>query len=193
MKPREGMQTYKYMVDRNDTVVRLSENWQAFADDNRGGPRCLPGNVIGSSLWGHICDWETKHLYEIVLERVREHHHRATFPFRCDSPDMRRFLTLSVTPLDEGSINFESKIIKTEARKPVALLDPQVKRSNEFLRICSMCKKIAVSGVEWVEAEVAVERLKLFQMAIMPQFTHGICPSCFSAAMEELDRRKAKS
>ncbi len=188
MKPHERLETYEYRVDRNDIVVCLSENWQAFSDENRGGPRCLPGNVIGSSLWGHICEWETKQLYEIILERVREHHHRATFPFRCDSPDMRRFLTLSVIPLDQGSINFESRIIRTEARKPVAWLDPEARRSNEFLRICSMCKKIAVSSTEWVEVEVAVERLKLFHAEVMPQFTHGMCPSCFSAAMEELDK-----
>jgi hypothetical protein len=180
-------ETYKYGVDGNDIVVGLSENWQTFSEENGGGEGCYPKNIIGSSLWRHVCEWETKHLYEIILEKVREHNHRATFSFRCDSPEKRRFLTLAVIPMDEASIAFESTIINTEFREPVVLLKEGINRSKEFLRICSMCKKIAISSTEWVEVEVAVQELGLFQEVVMPQFTHGVCQSCFDAAMAELD------
>ncbi len=188
MNSNEGCNTYKYGVDGNDMVVGLSDNWQRFSDRNGGGERCYPRNIIGSSLWGHICEWETKNLYEIIMHRVREHNHRATFSFRCDSPEKRRFLTLAVIPMDEDAIAFESTIINTELREPVALLSSSIKRSKEFLRICSMCKRIAISATEWVEVEIAVQKLGLFEKVVMPQFTHGVCQSCFDAAMAELDK-----
>jgi hypothetical protein len=174
-------------VDGNDIVVCLSDNWRSFSEENGGGEGCYPENIIGSSLWAHICESETKHLYEIILEKVRQHNHQATFSFRCDSPEKRRFLTLAVIPMDKASIDFESTIVNTELREPVALLSSAIKRSEEFLRICSMCKRIAISATEWVEVEIAVQKLGLFQKVIMPQFTHGVCQSCFDAAMAELD------
>jgi hypothetical protein len=174
-------------VDRNDIVVALSDNWQKFSEENGGGEGCYPQNIIGSSLWRHVCDWETKQLYEVILKRVREHNHRATFPFRCDSPEKRRFLTLAVIPKEEASVAFESTIVNTELREPVALLSEGMKRSDEFLKICSMCKRIALSATEWVEVEIAVQKLGLFQKVVMPQFTHGVCQSCFDAAMAQLD------
>lgn len=192
MKRANSGETYRYGVDKDDIFVSLSENWEAFAEENAGGTGCYPGNIIGSSLWGHICQWETKHLYEIILEKVRDDHRRATFPFRCDSPDRRRFLSLSVIPMEERSIRFESRIVRTEARNPVALLKSGVARSDQFLRICSMCKRIALSEDEWVEVEIAVQRLGLFQMEVMPQFTHGVCKQCFEAAMAELDKGAGK-
>jgi len=90
--------------------------------------------------------------------------------------------------MPEQSIHFESQIVRTESRPPVELLKADIKRSEQFLRICSMCKRIALSANDWVEVEVAVQQLELFQRSVMPQFTHGICQDCFKAAMVELDK-----
>lgn len=181
-------ETYRYTVDKSDIILAVDENWRSFAEENCGGSGCLPETIIGSSLMDHISDWETKDLYETILRKVREQKRRATFPFRCDSPEKRRFLTLVVIPMEEASIAFESTIVNTELRKPVALLNSEIKRSEDLLRICSMCKRIAMSATEWVEVEIAVQRLGLFQKVVMPKFTHGICQSCFDAAMAELDK-----
>jgi hypothetical protein len=49
------------------------------------------------------------------------------------------------------------------------MLDPETARSNEIVRICSMCKKIAISQREWVEIEERVAKLRLFEEDAMPQ------------------------
>ena len=180
-------ETYDYIIDQKDVIVAVSKNWRSFADRNLGGSACLPERIIGSSLWDHICDGETKHLYEMILHKVREHSRQAKFPFRCDSPSERRFLKLSVIPIKDGSVHFKSEIIKTESREPVELLRGDVQRSEKLIRICSMCKKIAVSETEWQEVEVAVETMGLFQKRVLPKFTHGICQCCFDMAIAELD------
>ena len=188
-QPAVTSNTYTYIVDKNDRMLGLSANWQSFSDPNAGGAACLPINIVGSSLWGHIAEWETKHLYEMILEGVRNSQRSATFDFPCDSPEIRRFLTLSVSPLPDRSIHFKSQIVGTELRTPVHCLLANIERSDEFLRICSMCKRIAIGTEEWVEVELAVQRLELFQKRVMPKFTHGICKDCYTAAIAELDRR----
>jgi hypothetical protein len=187
MNPEEAGDTYTYGIDFNDVVIGVSENWQRFAEQNRGGSACLPQNIIGSSLWSHISDWETRQLYEAICGNVRERQRGATFRFRCDSPEIRRFLILAVTPMPRHSLFFTSQIVRTESRKPVELLMADAERSDEFLRICSMCKKIALSTTQWVEVEDAVQKLGLFEMNVMPKFSHGICQECFAVAMAELD------
>jgi len=77
-------------------------------------------------------------------------------------------LTTPFIPNDDGSVDFKSEIIKEELREPVDLLRHGIERSNEFVRICSMCKKIAVTEIEWEEVEIAVQKMKLFEMEVVP-------------------------
>jgi hypothetical protein len=181
-------ETYSHRVDKNDIIIDVSDNWQSFAQENLGARRLFPENIIGSSLWDHIRDPETMHLYKIILQKVRDHNRQATFSFRCDSPEKRRFLKLSVIPMKNGTVDFKSQVIKTELRKPVELIRSDIQRSGEVLRVCSMCKKIAISENEWKELELAVQELRLFEKDILPQLTHGVCQSCYDAALAELDR-----
>jgi hypothetical protein len=91
-------------------------------------------------------------------------------------------------PAEDGSVTFRSELLRTEPRSPVELLRSDIEeRSDEFIRICSMCKKIAISKTKWEEVEVAVEQMQLFELKRLPQFTHGVCPSCYKVAMRELD------
>jgi len=180
-------ETYSYKVDKNDIIVEVSENWRLFAEQNFGVPTCLPENVLGSSLWNHIYGLETQYLYKIILEKVRKNKRRVSFPFRCDSPEKRRFLRLSIIPIDDGSINFISEIIKEELRESVDLLRPGKEKSDEFIKMCSMCKRIAITDIEWEEVEIAIKKMKLFEMEFVPQLTHGLCTSCYQVAMAELE------
>ncbi len=188
MEQHGNRETYGHRIDKNDIIIGVSDNWYSFALENLGAQSCSPENIIGSSLWDHIRDPETRHLYEMILQKVREHHQQATFSFRCDSPEQRRFLKLTVIPLEDGSVDFESQTIKTELRKPVELLRSDVERSEETIRICSMCKKIAMSKTDWEELEFAVQKLKLFEKTRLPQFTHGICQSCYDETTAELKK-----
>jgi hypothetical protein len=187
MEQKYNSKTYGHRVDKNDNIVGVNENWQSFAEENLG-TACLPEKIIGSSLWDHIRDPETKHLYEIILLKVREYHRQATFSFRCDSPEIRRLLKLFVIPREDDSVDFISQKINTELRKPVELLRSGIERSEDLIRICSMCKKIALSETEWTEVEIAVQEMKLFEREVLPQITHGVCQPCYYTAMAELNR-----
>lgn len=179
---------FVYSVDEEDVIASVSENWELFAYDNAWASNCKPEDVVGNLLWDFIQDAETRHLYKEIFYRVRTGKRLGPIPFRCDSPQERRFLELLLMPISGGQIEISSTIVRRELRAPVDLLDSETPRSNAFVRICSMCKKIAITENEWFEIEAGLQKFKLFEAEEMPGLTHGLCPACYTAAMAEMDK-----
>ena len=94
--------------------------------------------------------------------------------------------------MDDGAIEFRSRVLRTESREPVKLLNIDIERSEDLIKICSMCKKIAVSDKTWEEIESAVLFLNLFKKKQPPRLTHGLCPSCFDEVMAGFDQDRKK-
>jgi hypothetical protein len=178
---------YIYRIDKRDNIVSVSKNWESFARANAWGGKLSPENVVDHLLWDFIQDFETRHLYEEVFRRVRAGRLTGPIPFRCDSPQKRRFLKLFLSPLPDSQIEITSKIVKTEHRDTIRLLDKDMPRSSDFVRICSMCKKIAIFQSIWVEIEEGLTRLRLFEADEMPRLTHSICPDCYQIIIADLD------
>jgi hypothetical protein len=65
-----------------------------------------PAAVIGFLLWDFICHPETKQLFHDLLKKVRETGRPVTFPYRCDSPDCRRFMELEIVRYPIRRLNF---------------------------------------------------------------------------------------
>ena len=179
---------FVYSVDEEDIIASVSENWQLFAHDNAWAGKCKPENVVGQLLWDFIQDAETRHLYKEIFNSVRIGRRLGPIPFRCDSPQERRFLELLLRPLSGGQIEISSTIVRRELRAPVGLLDNETPRSKKLIRICSMCKKIAITENEWIAIEAGLQKLKLFEAEEMPGLTHGLCPACYTTAMAEIDK-----
>jgi hypothetical protein len=165
-------------------IVIVNEAWLSFADENDA--RNLTRDfVLGKSLWEFITDKETRHLYQIMLDKVRTSKSAITIPFRCDSPNCRRYMELKIEALTEDLIQFSSRILKQEFRDPNKLLDESENRSNQTLTICGWCKKVK-AGAEWVEVEEAIEYFGLYENVPIPQLTHGMCPTCSENLRREL-------
>lgn len=178
---------FTYRVDADDYIVSVSDNWRVFADANAWGAALHPQDVVGHKLWTFIQGAETQHVYVELFRRAREGKRAKPIPFRCDSPNERRYLELVIEAFPDGSITVTSTIKRTEPRSPASLLDTDTLRSTDMVTVCSMCKKIRVSPQEWTEIEEGLARLRLFEVGRMPRLTHGLCPTCYEAAMLELD------
>lgn len=188
MNLRETGNGYIYLIDETDRIVNVSDNWLLFAQENEADASCHPEAIMNKPIWDYISGMETQYLFKVTLEKVRATDKPVVLPFRCDAPDMRRYLELRITPADQKCIEFTSYIVREEARERVELLETDMPRSDEILKMCSMCKKINLSGGDWVEVEIAVATLKLFEQLKLPQISHGLCPECFEAGMAELNR-----
>jgi hypothetical protein len=168
---------FGYEVNAMDEVQSVSRTWLEFAAKN-GWSESSPEQIVGRSLWNFISGRQTQHLYAMLFRKVRARQEKVSFSLRCDSPDCRRFMSLEISPLEEGCLKLRGILLRSEARPVVKLLDSVIDRTEEFVTICSWCQRVCLPAGEWVEVEVAVDRLKLFESVALPELTHGICPPC---------------
>lgn len=175
-----------YRIDAADRIVEASDSWDVFAVENKA-PRLTRKEVAGRFLWDFIEGSDTRHLFRLMLSKARASLSTMRIPFRCDSPEARRFMEMEISPHPDGSIDFVCTTLKTEARTPVAFIDPDVDRSNEWRTICSWCKRIKMPGGEWVALEDGIRRLDLFGSKRPPRMSHGICPEDLERAYMEME------
>ena len=188
MKSSESTSKCIYVIDELDRIISVSDNWLLFAQENLAGVTCHPGNIIDKPIWNFISGDETTQFYEIILKTIRTKNKTVKLPFRCDAPKKRRYLELIIKPIWQGNIEFSSNIIHEELRDTVEILELGIPRSDELIKMCSMCKKVKLSDNLWVEAEGAIVSLKLFEKSKLPQISHGICTECSKLTISEIDK-----
>jgi hypothetical protein len=176
-----------YWVDARDQLVRVNEAWDVFANEN-DAPDLVADRVVGRPIWACIADAGTRHLYAGLLPRVRAGA-TARFSLRCDSPTMRRRLHLTVSPGQEGLVQFESVVTAIEHRPEQALLRRDLTRGLGLLTVCGWCKRVSVLD-GWVELEEAIAQLRLFDAELPPELSHGICPTCGRRLMATLEEAR---
>jgi hypothetical protein len=187
---------FVYRIDAANVLVEVNEAWLAFARDN-WHPDFTASEVLGKPLWSQVSDSETRHIYHLLLNRVRELGLETVIPFRCDSPGIRRFMELGLSPSSPGGVEFRGRILRQERREPVPLLDTSSPRAQLLLTMCSWCKQIRVPewtpqepwrqriGV-WCEVERLGEILNGLYLEYPPTVSHGVCPACYATIMKEI-------
>jgi hypothetical protein len=171
-----GSTTLVYDIDEADRLVFVNDAWTSFAVANDAPELSAPG-VLGLHLWDAVTDPSTQELYRAVLDRVRRGE-VVHYTYRCDSPAVRREMSMRVS-LEGRRVRFTSRIAHATERAPQPILDRKVPRTNDLIRVCGWCKRIAVADDRWEDVEVAIPLLGLQAEATLPALTHGICPACF--------------
>ena len=165
-----------HTVDAAGNIVAVNGEWVEFAREN-GAPELVREAVVGRAIWEFMEGRETRHISRLLLDKVRSTGKSLTIPYRCDSPDLKRFMEMEIIPLESGNVEFRSRLLKVEKRDPVLLLDAHAARTEEFLTICSWCRRARIDSM-WIELDEAVKKLDLFSSAAPTQLTHGICQDC---------------
>jgi hypothetical protein len=191
MEKPQDHRSFIWIIDDADKIVHVNEAWLAFAREN-DAPELSAAMVLDQPLWRFIQGRETAYLYQQIFGRVRTGKSPIQFPFRCDSPDCRRFMEMKLSLLSGTAIQFSANLLRLEYRQPLDLLNASGARSEQFARICSWCKKINIPGRGWREVEEAIGPLDLFGNQAMPRMTHTICDSCSDFVRQELIRETAQ-
>jgi len=172
-----------YRIDPVDRVVSVDAGWIAFAEANRAPG--LPQRTIGRSIWMFVSNPTVRELYRSVFRRVRTSQQRVDVPFRCDSPEVRRFMTLAVCPADaqRGTLDCQVTLLREESQPAAAraLYEAMGVGASEWhvvgaLTVCSWCKRVEVDG--WCEIDEALERRPALLTEPVQPITHGVCESC---------------
>lgn len=163
-----------YVVDDRDLLVAASPGYFAFAEEN-----CWSGAEasIGESLWDFVAGATMRKVQEALLRRIRETGHPVELPFRCDSPEARREMTIVIEPQAEGRVAFSARVDAERTRPHEALLDPAQSRGIDLIEMCGWCDRFMVGG-RWVEVEEAAAELGLTTAANLPGISHGLCSDC---------------
>lgn len=174
----------RYVIDKKDEIIEVGDNWDRFARANHG-ENILAENTLNRQLWDFIAGDETRMIYRNLIHKVRSENIVMQFPFRCDGLACRRFMQMRIRALANSALEFFSCIETEEPRQTLRLLDPQEKRNEDLLVVCSWCKDIKCDD-EWLPADKAVRRLDLFGFVRLPTISHGICPACETAMEKRL-------
>lgn len=172
-----------YRIDVNDVIIAVGDDWAAFA--RRNNAPALDADTIGRSLWDFVEGDTTRFVYRALLARVRSGQ-SITFGYRCDAPALRRYMQMTMRPVGEGGVEFESTTVRVEPRAPVIATAAAPHTDGPLVRMCSWCNRVEYGGT-WGELEAAAEPLGLFAATDPPLITHAMCPSCFARYMRELD------
>ncbi len=165
-----------YVVDAEDRLVRVSPEWADFAAQN-GGDGLEPDAVVGRVLWDFFYDELTQKLYRDVLAHVRAG--AAThLVLRCDGPERRRLIEMTVTRLDDGSVEFKNVLLAAKMRPEQKLFNHTTPRTAERVKVCSWCDRVKSGPDNWSEVEKAMEELQLVGAAALPAVQPTVCPVC---------------
>lgn len=170
---------YQYAVNRDDVLIWVSKSWRAFAREN-DAPELADRSLRGVSLWVFIGDRETRGYYQRLHDGVRESKLPVTISSRCDSPTLRRDLRISLRPMRNGGILYESLVASVNVVPELALLSRNVRRSRQRLTLCSNCKKALIEPLGWLDLAAAGEHLPLYEKGFAPRLAYSMCPGCLA-------------
>jgi hypothetical protein len=175
-----------YELDADLCIRAVDPAWSEFAAANGAPELVAPPGPVGQSVFAYIQDPTTADLYRRLFERVLRTGRAVVLPFRCDSPALRRFLEMEIRTGGLSGLQLHTRVLRLEARAPVALLERAALRGEDLLRMCGWCKAVEVAG-RWHDVADAVVALRLFEREVIPTITHGICPPCYERVEALLD------
>ena len=173
----------RYGVDPDLRIGWTSANWDRFALEN-GAPELTGGVVVGRPLFDFVEGAETRAIYNAMLKRVRGFGAQIDLGFRCDSPDVRRFMMLHMTCPEDAQFTLVAELLSEESRSHVRLLDHGVPRLGDPIVICSFCKRVESRSGAWHEVEQAEIELGIVEDSPLPPLFHSVCPDCNAAAAD---------
>ncbi len=170
-----------YRIDQDGLITWVNEAWQNFAAKN-GGETIMGDRMIGKSVWECVVDNSLRSIYKLLVQRAKEGI-PVCYRYRCDAPDRRRWLAMTISNLASGELEFESTLLREETRESVPLLELHRPRGEHFVRICSWCQMMATEYQGWLPVEKAVEVSGILEEEEFPKITHTICPRCQKVVM----------
>jgi hypothetical protein len=170
-----------YRLDSQDRIVEVGGDWDRVAREN-DGTDVLADRIIGTKLYAHVTDGPSRMFVWTMLDSVRKLFRPSTKLYRCDSPDLKRHMEMTILPETGGGLLVQHRLIKTEKQPARVRFSgrPAGRVGRALVLRCTMCVKLKVGGI-WHEPDA--ETLKsLEQSDGVAQVAYGICEDCSDAA-----------
>ena len=172
-----------FRLDGTNRVWDCEGEWDDVAP-NVDGQALFSEMEEGQKFTHFIKDPSIRSIFKTLVDRARKNGD-ASFDYRSDTPELRRWFTMTIASPDGVGVTFSAGLSKTQARNSKSSPVVGEKREELFLRLCSWCQRVAVPPDSWLPVEAAMEILKTMSGDELPQVTHSICPSCQKDLLEE--------
>lgn len=145
--------TNTYWLDESLRITDVNEAWDQFAQEN-DGDQALGSLIRGRPLWDFVVDDVTRMWLELLIKLARMRNEQIERPYRCDTPELKRYMLMKITPEAQDSLRVDHILVSTAPRiRPVHIhcAGRGTHLSNAHLR-CSMCGRIANDNA-WLEPD----------------------------------------
>lgn len=173
----ETATVFGYELDGEDRIADVDAHWLSFAAGNDAA-ELTRERVVGESVHVFVAGWSLSDRYARLFAALRRRGAAATLPFRCDSPDMRREMRLELAPQAGSRIRCSGRLLRSEPRPRIPLLDRRTRRNGEWLVMCSLCRRVKMPDAGWREVEDALAEPYAEPRAGLPRVSHDLCPDC---------------
>ncbi len=162
-----------YLLDTDNRIVRVGGPWDAFVLDNLGpggeGRDALAERVIGRALEDFIHDAPTLALLTRLIDGARFLKWERRLDYRCDSPDQKRYMSMSLRPEAEGRVILTHTVLRSEPVLPAF----HWRAATQGAQRCSLCNRVRI-GDAWVEPDHPRVRGAPQPLPV----AHTVCPVC---------------
>ncbi|TWI74001.1 hypothetical protein LZ24_01231 [Desulfobotulus alkaliphilus] len=138
----------EYLLDKGDRIVSVGGAWDSFAKEN-GAAKVFSGDVCGRSVWDYVTGDATRMWLEALFQLARLRRTEIERPYRCDSPDVKRFMRMRIAVEQGGLLRIGHEILATEKRPASVHIQYGSETTKNLRQRCSICGRIRGDG--WQE------------------------------------------
>lgn len=170
-----------YTLDRNNRIVDIGGEWDHFAVENDARNLVTP-NVLGRSINEFIIGDATRMFLFTMLDCSRLLAKPLTRAYRCDSPQWRRFMEMTLEPTPHGVVELRHQLLRVEpTNHSITFTVAPTGSRHEFVNRCSICNRLRLQN-RWLEADEAAHWGLLAKTGECPVI-YGVCETCQKTAL----------
>lgn len=131
-----------FSIDAKGILTSIEATYEVFSSPTGAAPELV--GAVGKELKQFIAGEPTRAFWRRVFDGVRRSRASRVIRYRCDAPDLVRYMAVTVVPLEAGSLLLKHTFDRTEPL-PVHLRFVTT-RTAEAVR-CSICNDVKHQGV----------------------------------------------
>lgn len=163
-----------YWLDRKRNIIEVGGAWDRFALENDAS-KAFSRQVQGNSVWKYIRDDSTRMWLDTLLQLAEITGDAVERPYRCDSPDTRRYMQMKIIPEKPGVLRVEHRVVSTEKRNRTVYFKTSDQMSRNMVSRCSICGRVK-SKDQWQEPDQGTQEKPLNLTVV-----YTVCPTCSSS------------
>jgi hypothetical protein len=173
-------QPLSYTLDKSDAIIAVAGNWDRFAVEN-GGDDLLSTKIIGHRLDRFIAGDVTRMFVRTMLMSARTLKRNVRRTYRCDSPQIKRFMEMTIVPCSDGVLEVSHRQIRTEPYRHAVTITAAAGTTTGLIKRCSVCNRVRLRQ-SWRDADDALLAPCPPTAGAAAQLTviYGVCPDCLA-------------